>query len=62
MDTHSVIAVSPATDVVKDNRDRALFAKTVADVATPSSRIVSAPKKKVSSDENPTITSLFIGT
>jgi hypothetical protein len=70
MDTHSVVAVSPATDVVEDNRENLVIElpRIVQCYAVLEDCKCAEKKKKkeVSSGENPTtrpyITSLFIGT
>jgi hypothetical protein len=53
MYTHSVVAVSPTTDVAEDNHknliielSRIVRKDSAADVVMPSSKIVSAQKKK----------------
>ena len=61
MNTHSVVAVFPATGVVEDNRKNLIFElsriirkDSAADVVMPSLRIVSAQQRKGGSGENPT--------
>ena len=60
MNTHSVVAVFPATGVVEDNHKNLIFElsriihkDSAADVVMPSLRIVSA-QQKGGSGENPT--------